>query len=316
MSIIKETRQIIFPWDGDLEKLHDVESISLRDLDIVGLGTRRRHQIEKLQEKKNILFLTHKAQIPQEAQFNYQEELLRTLQWLRPQQTREGIQVDLKLEHKKTFSQIFPRTEQLLGVLANRVRDSYIDELSWSSWMLQDYWRYFVGFIRQRFPQNKSLFELAHWEWAHVWIDSLEYDLKKKSFEESDESWMELNPTLQILALSSDQPTINQEKGLYAIAYSPRQKRLVEKKLDVFSALLIDFLQEDQKFTFDQLIELAESSDMSKDLPKKDRIIKRQASEENEVQAAWRKILEAMVNDEIITTPSLFDKLETFNNFT
>ncbi len=302
MSIINETRQIIFPWDGDLKKIQDAESIALRDFDVVGLGARRRHQIEKLQKKKPILFLTHQAQIPQEAQLNYQEELLRTLQWLRPQQTKEGLQVDLALEHKKTFSQIFPMTEQMLGVHSNRVRDSYIDEMIWNSWMLQDYWRYFVGFIRQRFPQNKSLFELAHWEWAHVWIDSLEYDLNKKSFEKPGEMWMQLNPTLQILALSSDQPSINQEQGLYAIAYSPRQERLVEKKLDVFCALLIDFLHEDQNFTFNQLIELAGSSTLSRDLVKTEQVL-----EKNDVQTAWSKILEAMMKDEIITASQFFD---------
>jgi hypothetical protein len=301
MSIINETRQIIFPWDGDLKKIQDAESIELRDFDVVGLGTRRRHQIEKLQEKKHLVFLTHQGQIPQEAQLHYQEELVRTLQWLRPQQTKEGLQVDLALEHKKTFSQIFPMTEQMLGVLSNRVRDSYIDEMIWSSWMLQDYWRYFVGFVRQRFPQNKSLFELAHWEWAHVWIDSLEYDLDKKSFQKPAEIFMQLNPTLQILALSSDQASINQEKGLYAIAYSPKQERLVEKKLDVFCALLIDFLHEDQKFTFNQLLELAESSPMSQDLMKTKQVL-----EKNDVQKAWSEILEAMMKDEIITATQFF----------
>ncbi len=128
--------------------------------------------------------------------------------------------------------------------------------MEWSSWLLQDHWRYFVGFLRQKFPERKELLELAHWEWVQAWIEIQPFE---KSV--SEKGRVSLNPSLQIVTLSAKNTVLNRDAGVYAFAFSETRGSVVERSLDLYEAHLIDLLQEDRKYSSLQLMQMAHISD-------------------------------------------------------
>lgn len=250
MSDTTRTPQLVFPWNGVLP---EADAIALRDIDIVGVGAFRRHQLEVLSKSKNLIVQTHGMQIPEQVHSIYQAELLRTLEWLRPFRVEEGERLNLRAEQERLFESLFPRTREHLGVAVNRLRDEYLENMEWSSWLLQDHWRYFVGYLRQKFPGQADILELAHWEWVQAWIEVQPFD-----GESSEEPGvLSLNPSLQVVILSRDNLVLNRDKGMYAFVYSSAKHTVVERPLDVVDSLFIDLLQEDRKYSKKQLLEMA-----------------------------------------------------------
>jgi hypothetical protein len=256
-----KTCQIEFPWSGELDSLESCEFVTLRDIEVVGVGIRRRHRILKLHQIKKICLVTHQMQIPIEIREIYQHELLETLQWLQPEKVEVDGKIDIPVELNKAFHRIFPQTEKMLGALAGRICDAYMKELNWTTMHLEDHWCYFVGFLRQRFPQNRKMLEVAHWEWSQAWIDFLGASKTEENSLTSNEGNKSqiiiLNPTLQIAALTSDNEILQKQKGLYAIFYNYATDTNVSLKLVETSAVLIDLLQDDFRFTEEQLCEAA-----------------------------------------------------------
>ncbi|WP_374028719.1 hypothetical protein [Bdellovibrio bacteriovorus] len=247
------TRQLSFPLRGEWPA---ADVVALRDVDVVGVGGLRRHQLEELQKTKKIILQTHENKIPSSVLSIYQAELLRTLQWLRPFKVEEGTSFDFVQEQKNLFDKIFPLTKQGLGFTANKLRDSYLEDMEWSSWLLQDHWRYFVGYLRQKFPDRMDLMELAHWEWVLAWLEIQPFDVGALEF-----GLVVINPSLQVVSLSQDNPVLKRDKGMYAFVYSDDRGTVVERSLDVYEAQIIDLLQEDRKYTPEQLVQAALLSD-------------------------------------------------------
>ncbi|HWU44734.1 MAG TPA: hypothetical protein VN132_14880 [Bdellovibrio sp.] len=271
---------IIFPWNGVLPSQ---DPIYVRDLDVVGVGALRRQQIESWGSHRQIILQSHEAHIPPAVHAVYDEELLRTLHWLRPWQMAPQEHLNLLEEHQKTFSRLFPLTEKALGLMASRVRDSYLAEMTWNSWLLQDHWRYFVGFLRKRFPQNQEILDLAYWEWVQAWLEIQPFDLQTNS----DSGILTLNPSLQIVPLSSENSLLQRALGIYAFVFSSRLGRVVERSLTPAEALLVDLLNEERKYTSEQLLEMATLSNEPTEL-----------SQANE--GAWRKKLQNLLETDLV----------------
>lgn len=253
MSTNNGTRQLTFPWR---EGIPSEGTLVLRDIDVVGVGSLRRHQLEELKKTKTFILHTYEQKIPGSVLAIYQAELLRTLEWLRPLKVEPGPSMDLFLEQTNLFSQIFPETSKALGFTSNKIRDLYLQEMEWSSWLLQDHWRYFVGYLRQKFPDRKELIELAHWEWVQAWIEIQPFESSP-----SESARVILNSSLQIVSLHQDNGVLNRDKGMYAFVYSDRKTTVVERSLDVYEAQIIDLLQEDRKYSPEQLLQMALMSD-------------------------------------------------------
>lgn len=249
MSIDNGTSHLCFPLRGEIPS---TELLILRDVDVVGIGSLRRHQIEELQKSRNFILETHEEIIPADVHAIYQVELLQTLQWLRPVKVEAERKIDFFAEQRALFSRLFPKTEKSLSFTMAKVRDLYIEGMQWSSWLLQDHWRYFPGFLRQKFPLNTSLLELAHWEWVQAWIE-----IQPFGDSSSESGIVAMNPSLQIVSLVQGNSDLDREMGMYAFVYNHQAARVVEKSLDVFEAKILDLLHEDRKYTVDQLVSMA-----------------------------------------------------------
>lgn len=252
MSIDNGTCQLCFPLRGEVPT---GDLLVLRDVDVVGVGALRRHQIEGIQRTRALILETHENSIPNSVFAIYQAELLRTLQWLRPLKIVHDSRFDFLSEQRDLFSRIFPKTEKALGIMAAKMRDLYLAEVEWASWLLQDHWRYFAGFLRQRFPENTGLLHLVHWEWVQAWLE-----IQPFVFSTPEPGTVLLNPSLQIVSLTEKVSELNRDKGLYAFVYSDKKATVVERSLDVFDAQFLDLLQEDRKYTSSQLIQMVDLS--------------------------------------------------------
>lgn len=256
MSTNNETCHLSFPL---LSPPPEANCYIVRDIDVVGVGSLRRHQLMQLvTQNKSFILKTHESQIPTIVFDIYQQELLSTLQWLRPAQILSDENFDWLQEQRALFLRLFPKTNQILGFAAVRVCDQYLQELDRNSWLLQDHWRYFVGFLRQKFPQNKSLLEVAQWEWVQAWLEVQPLDVLR-----SDPQVVLLNSSFHAVTLAEDNSWLERERGVYGFVYSERKAAIVEKKIGVAEALLLDLLQEDRKYTKRQLLEMVELSSES-----------------------------------------------------
>lgn len=235
------------------------EVIILRDLEVAGVGALRRGQLEKIRNTKKLILWTYEELIPEDVRGIYQEELLRSLHWLRPFKTESGPALDLDQEHLRMFAALFPLTKKYLGLTAEKMAEEYLQEMTWSSWLLQDHWRYFAGFLRQKFPANKEVQELVQWEWVHAWLET-------QAFQSSglgDLGQAVVNPSLQYISLSHAHALLSRTPGLYAFVFSEKDEKIIEKTLDVYEAELLDLLMEDRKFSPSQITTmLAQTSEV------------------------------------------------------
>lgn len=249
MSTNNETCHLSFPLQSPPSA---ADCYIVRDIDVVGIGSLRRHQLLQLvKQNKSFILKTHEAQIPSNVYDVYQQELLSTLHWLRPVQILSEENFDWMEEQRSLFRRLFPKTNQILGFTAARICDQYLHELERNTWLLQDHWRYFVGFLRQKFPENKSLLEVVQWEWIHAWLEVQPLDMPK-----CDPQVVFLNSSFHVVNLAEDNSWLQRVRGVYGFVYSEKKTAIVEKKIDVAEALLLDLLQEDRKYTKSQLLEM------------------------------------------------------------
>ncbi len=101
MSIDNGTCHLHFPLTSQTVS---AQTVIVQDIDVVGVGSLRRHQLEELQTKHQFILQTHGSQIPESVHGIYQAELLRTLQWLRPQKTEAGPALNFWKSRKNFFA--------------------------------------------------------------------------------------------------------------------------------------------------------------------------------------------------------------------
>lgn len=234
------------------EELPSSDVLILRDLEVAGVGAVRRAQLEKIRQSKKLILWTHEDLIPDDVRSIYQEELLRSLHWLRPFKTERGPSLDLHQEHLRVFAQLFPLSKKFLGISAEKMAEEYLQEMTWSSWLLQDHWRYFAGFLRQKFPQNKELQELVQWEWVQAWLETQAFE----STGLGDPGQVVVNPSLQYINIEHADKTLNRTSGVYAFVFDEAKQQIIEKNLSMQDAEILDLLMEDRKFNSTQLVEM------------------------------------------------------------
>ncbi|WP_413293732.1 hypothetical protein ACLSU7_01385 [Bdellovibrio sp. HCB185ZH] len=249
MSKSNDLNILSFPWNGILP---ESAQIIVRDLDVVGVGALRQQQLLNIKAEREIILQTHSTFIPSSVRGIYDEELQRTLQWLTPSRVVAESKFNFEEEVLKTFTRIFPKTHHQLGVMSSKLCAEYLKEMEWSSWLLQDHWRYFSGFIRQKYLNKQTLIELVQWEWIHAWLEIQPFEVANGSSKQ-----LVVNPSLQTLNLSHDNELIQRSSGLYTFVYNQELVKIVETKIDIYEAALLDLLMGDREYTEEQLLEMA-----------------------------------------------------------
>jgi len=155
-----------------------------------------------------------------------------------------------------SFQRFFPLTIHLLGAGSSGICRDYLSEMELPKISEAADLRYFAGFVRQRFLENKNLTIVAQWEWIQAWLTNTDFSFSSRS----DEGCVEIHPSLQILRVPERNETLQRDQGLYGFIFNEQQNKVIEVSLDLLQAQIIDLLSEDRKFRPEQLIAMAMES--------------------------------------------------------
>ncbi|MBC7371903.1 MAG: hypothetical protein H7326_10080 [Bdellovibrionaceae bacterium] len=225
---------------------------TFKDYDVLGVGAVRRAELLASVEPK--ILQLHPGLVPNSRKLMYDEVLEQTIGWLKPAQvirekflgTAQDFVFHLLLQD---FSISFPKLSALLPVSAESFLRDYLSEFPWQGPLLTDQLRYVPLFVKQQF-QDSGLNLLAQKEWLWSYLHFADFGSVR-----TEPGRVTLNASLQTLHANVDAPTAGITRGLYIFYYDERSGKVLEHKMQVVDALVVDKLQDDRKYTLDQLIE-------------------------------------------------------------
>jgi hypothetical protein len=244
---------------------HSQEARQLKDYEILGIGASCREQI--LKAPGPFVLQLHPDLVPEDQKETYDLILAETLQWLKPASVQEvrleksSDEVIFKLM-TEALKKEFPQTVQFLKSGAQEALQNYLQEFPWQGPLLAAHFRYFPVFLKRRF-QDSRLYLIAQQEWLWSYLSFADF-----GFPVQEQGRIICNPSLQSLYMSSEIAELKKTQGLYILYYDYRENKVREHKLDVYEAAVVDMLQEDRKFTLDQLLDQLQMMDLEGSLTK------------------------------------------------
>jgi hypothetical protein len=179
------------------------------------------------------------------------------------------------------LNSIFPKTLEIL----HEKKISYLQDQFGKTLTEQlmlpptaDTSRWFPVFLKFQTVRQEIL-EVAEFEYLRHSVKTVDMGEVR-----TDSGQLTLNPSLQFVELHHEQPKLHRTRGLYCFFKS--QERFLEFKLGIAQALLVDLLQEDRKYSPDQLVRMALTHKLG-------------GSRSSE---AWKKVIEEMLQLGILIT--------------
>jgi|GEM_PF-5027933 hypothetical protein len=161
------------------------------------------------------------------------------------------------LKPHEMFFEIFPQSFPLLQTeragADSTLWKIYLDEMELSEVRSWEDLRYFAAFVGQRIGRETFVAESLLWEWVS-------YSLAKQEIEshgKGEQGRIFLNPLISFVRLSHAHPEFHKEPGLYALAWNEQMGLVIEHRLEPLEAQMIDLLEEDRKYTKEQLLEMS-----------------------------------------------------------
>lgn len=226
----------------------------LKDYQVLGVGGLRRAQA--LAAGGDIELLTHPSLVPPGQAEMYEALLRETLAWLSPREVRPGslpqpakeFVVEVLLEELRKE---FPQTSSYLkGGLRELLKD-YLKEVPWQGPLVSAHFRYWPVFLKRKF-QDSRLYLIAQKEWLWSYLSFADF-----GFPPPEQGRIIVNPSLQSLYTAHEITEVQLSPGLWIFYYDYALRSLRDYKMDIWDAALVDFLQEDRKYTFEQLLDQA-----------------------------------------------------------
>ncbi len=154
---------------------------------------------------------------------------------------------------------VFPKTieilhEKKISYLQEQYKKTLQQQLMLSE--TADTSRWFPVFLKFQGIRPEIL-EVAEFEYLRHLVSGFDSDVV-----ELKEGLLCLNSSAQFVELHHCQPKLNRDSGLYC--FFKKQNELIEFKLNICQALVIDLLQEDRRFSLEQLSLQATTHKMGK----------------------------------------------------
>jgi hypothetical protein len=228
------------------------ETVILRDFEILGVGSLRKCQLDRLRSKGALVLETYPHIVPLGYELQYEEELAILEAWLEPLSLQVGTATLFEIEARALFFRIFPLFSRVFRDHIEQFLADYFLDAPRSSLLLQDFWCYFIGFVRLK-KVDLVYVELANWEWTAVWLEA-RADHKYSG----DPGQLIRSPHAEVVHLSKDNPYLDRRAGSY-LFYFDRAKCKIEKVvLEPLIAIIFDLLEEERKFSIQGLQEQVE----------------------------------------------------------
>jgi hypothetical protein len=180
-----------------------------------------------------------------------------------------------------SLSSVFPKTLEIL----HEKRISYLQEQFGKTVAEQlmlppsaDTSRWFPVFLKFQGVRPEVL-EVAEFEYLRHSVKTIDM-----GGVHTDTGQLTLNPSLQFVELHHEQPKLNRSPGLYC--FFKNQESFLEFKLGIAQALIVDLLQEERKYRFDQLVQMAMTHQLGA----------------TKTSQAWEKIIDEMLHLGILIT--------------
>ncbi len=154
---------------------------------------------------------------------------------------------------------VFPKTieilhEKKISYLQEQFRKTLHEQILVST--DSDIPRWFPVFLKFQGIRPEIL-EVAEFEYLrHLVIQQEAAALRM------DHGQLGLNSTLQFVELHHAQPKLNRERGLYC--FFKKQEQLIEYKLSIQQALVVDLLHDERKYSLEQLALHAATHEMGR----------------------------------------------------
>lgn len=157
------------------------------------------------------------------------------------------------LKPHDVFFEIFPQSYPLLQGLDSSLWKIYLEEMELATAPSWEDLRYFAAFVGQRKGRDHYAAESLLWEWVSYSLAKQEISTQGKG----EAGRIILNPLISFVRFSQDHPEFSKSRGLYAMAWSEDLHCVVNHRLEPLEAQMIDLLEEDRKYTQEQLLEMS-----------------------------------------------------------
>jgi hypothetical protein len=147
---------------------------------------------------------------------------------------------------------VFPKTLEILGESKlSHITEEFFTELKdqVSSVLMSNDSRWFPVFLKMRGLSDEIL-EVAEFEYLRYLVRTQDFGKLK-----NENGTIKLNPSIQFIHLKRAQPKIQRQVGLYC--FFKTNASFYELQLALDQALILDLMQEERKYSFDQLMEMA-----------------------------------------------------------
>jgi hypothetical protein len=224
----------------------------LKDYEVLGVGAVRREKL--LANPDPAELVTHKELVPTVQASLYEAVLTETLKWLQPASIRPVklpvSQAEFLLEVLlEEFKREFPCTAAYLkGGLRELLKD-YLKEVPWQGPLASAHFRYLPVFLKRKL-QDSRLYLIAQKEWLQSYLSFADF-----GFPPSEPGRLIVNPSLQSLYTAEEVAEVELSPGLSIFYFDYSLKLIRDYKMDLWDAAIADLLQEDRKFTLEQLLD-------------------------------------------------------------
>lgn len=258
--------------------------LEVKDYEVLGIGAVRREELRGLHP----VLLLHSALVPADQRPLYEAILAETLTWLEPQAVREeklpqstsDFLLQVMLEE---MQKAFPQTLAALKGDKLTVLKDYLKEFPWQGPLVSAHFRYLPAFLKRRY-QDARLYMIAQAEWLWSYLSFAEF-----GFPTPEKGRVIVNPSLQSLYSVSEISEVRLTQGLSVYYYDYSQNKIRDYKMDVWDAAIVDLLQEDRKFTLDQVLDQLSFMELESSLTRE----------------PWAKKLSYLINEGIILESGL-----------
>lgn len=247
------------------------EKRQLKDYEVLGVGALRRQQL--LTTAFDAELITYPALIAAGQSELYEALLRETLAWLKPREVRtaplpQPVGEFLPEVLLEILRREFPQTAAYLkGGLRELLKD-YLKEVPWQGPLLSAHFRYWPVFLKRKF-QDSRLYLIAQKEWLWTYLSFADFGLPP-----AEVGRLVVNPSLQSLYTEDEVEEVQLAPGLTVFYYNYASSQLGEYKMDLWDAAIVDSLQEDRKFTQDQLLDQLLMMELDSQLPREEWLIK------------------------------------------
>lgn len=239
----------------------------LKDYEVLGIGAVRREEL--LGSAIPVELLTHNELVPTAQASLYEALLTETLQWLQPVSVRPvklpiapaEFLLEVLLEE---FKKVFPQTEAYLKGGVRELLKDYLKEVPWQGPLLSAHFRYVPVFLKRKF-QDSRLYLIAQREWLWSYLSFADF-----GFPPAEQGRLLVNPSLQSLYTAEEVAEVELSPGLSIFYYDYSLKKIRDYKMDLWDAAIADVLQEDRKYTLDQLLDQVQMMELDSQLPKEE----------------------------------------------